>query len=62
MIKILHLELHDYCNGCPFRNDNWCTNSPNREIDKIKCGSRSRSIYPIPDWCPLSTWAMEIKF
>lgn len=63
MIKLLHLELHDYCNGCPYKNDNWCTYTPNREIDKIKGGSHYHlSIYPIPDWCPLPTYVEGDKF
>lgn len=65
MIKLLHLEITDFCERCPYcRFDNewgdydcWnedCPKNPKHpgslaHLDR----NQSNSHIPIPDWCPL---------
>lgn len=63
MIKLLHLELHDDCNNCPYcrfsniNHDYYCTND---------YAPQDAPAHPLlesfPDWCPLPTWKDGDKF
>lgn len=58
MIKLLHLELHDTCEECPYYDARWnsCREYDREiEIDEVKG-------VVFPDWCPLQTWVDGDKF
>jgi len=52
MIKLLHVELQDYCDNCPYlRDSDECSNLDTTHLHlDVKDGR-----VLIPDWCPLPT-------
>lgn len=56
MIRLLHLEITDTCENCPFYNIDW----DNCAKSGIDIGSSRRGpVGQIPDWCPLPKKGVE---
>ncbi len=59
MIKLLHLEITDTCEGCPYLDKEWfyCT------AYQMEIKTSRLFIFPkIPIWCPLPTYEEGGKF
>lgn len=55
MIKLLHLEITDTCESCPYYDTDWdfC----------LKIDKETRTMkYGIPEWCPLPEYEDGGKF
>jgi len=59
MIRLLHLEITDVCELCPFYDIDWdlCKNM-GKEIKSPRKGAVGK----IPDWCPLPEYIEGGKF
>ncbi len=66
MIKLLHLELHDTCEDCPYFYEN--INNEDFGCDPICNNPDCWETYldlddlKFPKWCPLPTWKPGDKF
>jgi hypothetical protein len=60
MIKLLHLEIHDTCEKCPYCR--WSEICHEWYCDNNYKVSVTSLLKEIPEWCPLQTWVEGDKF